>query len=141
MKAYGVSEAIMFLQERYGRDNMPTSEETLRRAIRTGELKVQEQGDPGRKGYTILETNLVEFAERRMSRIRARRSSGHSERGAYTDRTLSAAPVASSNAILEQWKKKRDQALRNLSELNKAKDMLDQEIELYNKMLEEWGQK
>ncbi len=69
MKVYSVLESITFLKDRYGRENMPSCEETLRRAIRTGDLKVQETGDPGRKGYAISEDNLIAYAEKRMRRL------------------------------------------------------------------------
>lgn len=72
---YSISEAVMFLRKTYGEESMPSSEETLRRAVRTGELKVQESGDPGRKGYSIDETDLREYAEKRLNRLRARRMS------------------------------------------------------------------
>ena len=58
MKLYTIPEALTFLAEEYGANRMPTSQETLRRAIRTGDLLVQEEGDPGRKGYTISEADL-----------------------------------------------------------------------------------
>lgn len=73
MKAYSIPEAIVYLAEKYGKDNMPTSEETLRRAIRTKQLIAQEDGVPGRKGYRIMESDLNSFAESRLSRSRARR--------------------------------------------------------------------
>lgn len=72
MRTYSIPEAIMFLAQEYGEENMPTSEETLRRAIRTRQLIVQEDGDPGRKGYTIAEEDLREFAQKRIDRAAAR---------------------------------------------------------------------
>lgn len=72
MKCYNISDAIAFLAKEYGAENMPTSEETLRRAVRTKKLLVQEEHDPGRKGYTIAEKDLRSYAEERLSRIRAR---------------------------------------------------------------------
>ncbi len=72
MKYYSISEAIIFLAQEYGEENMPTSEETLRRAIRIKKLLVQETGDPGRKGYTITEKNLRNYAEDRLKRIHSR---------------------------------------------------------------------
>lgn len=72
MNVYSIPEAIMFLAREYGEENMPTSEETLRRAIRTKKLTVQEGGDPGRKGYSILEKDLREYAENRLRRAKAR---------------------------------------------------------------------
>lgn len=73
MKLYNISEAIVFLQEHYG-SQMPTSEETLRRAIRTKSLTVQESQDPGKRGYTILESDLRDYAERRLNRIAQRKT-------------------------------------------------------------------
>lgn len=72
MKCYNISDAISFLAKEYGAENMPTSEETLRRAVRTKKLRVQEERDPGRKGYTIAEKDLRSYAEERLSRIHAR---------------------------------------------------------------------
>lgn len=72
MQYYTIPEAIVFLTKEYGADNMPTSEETLRRAIRTRQLTVQEDGDPGRKGYTISEEDLRAFAQKRLDRARTR---------------------------------------------------------------------
>lgn len=72
MKSYNIPEAIIFLAEEYGEANMPTSEETLRRAIRTKKLIAQEDGVPGRKGYSILESDLRAYAENRLRRARAR---------------------------------------------------------------------
>ncbi len=69
MKVFNIVDAMGYLKDRYGSENMPSCEETLRRAIRTGDLKVQEAGDPGRKGYTITEQDLVDYAEKRMSRL------------------------------------------------------------------------
>lgn len=73
MRAYSISEAIAFLVREYGEEHMPTSEETLRRAIRTKKLVVQEEGDPGRKGYRILEKDLREYARQRLERAQERR--------------------------------------------------------------------
>ena len=70
---YTISDAIIFLQKEYGAENMPTSEETLRRAVRSNQLRVQENGDPGRKGYTIREEDLRAYAKRRLDRIRSRK--------------------------------------------------------------------
>ena len=39
---YTITEALRFLRKEYGAQNMPTSEETLRRAVRSGQLRVQE---------------------------------------------------------------------------------------------------
>ena len=72
MKYYSITEAIIFLAQEYGAENMPTSEETLRRAIRTKKLLVQEDGEPGRKGYTIAEKDLRDYAESRIKRIQLR---------------------------------------------------------------------
>lgn len=72
MKYYSIPDAITFLAQEYGAENMPTSEETLRRAIRTKVLLVQEAGDPGRRGYTITEKELRTYAEKRLERIRTR---------------------------------------------------------------------
>ncbi len=72
MNVYSISEAIVFLAQEYGENNMPASEETLRRAIRTKKLIAQEDGDPGRKGYTISEKDLRAYAENRMNRVRNR---------------------------------------------------------------------
>ena len=69
MKLYTIPEALTFLAEEYGANRMPTSQETLRRAIRTGDLLVQEEGDPGRKGYTISEADLRTYARNRLSRM------------------------------------------------------------------------
>jgi len=69
MKLYTIPEALVFLAEEYGANRMPTSQETLRRAIRTGDLLVQEEGDPGRKGYTISEADLRTYARNRLSRM------------------------------------------------------------------------
>lgn len=74
MKCYNIPEAIVFLKQEYGAENMPTSEETLRRAIRTKLLLAQETGIPGRRGYTIAEKELRAYAEKRLGRIRARKS-------------------------------------------------------------------
>jgi len=74
MKTYNIPEAIAFLAKEYGEENMPTSEETLRRAIRTKKIAVHEEGDPGRKGYTISEKDLREYAENRLKRAQARGS-------------------------------------------------------------------
>lgn len=73
MKLYNISEAIVFLQEHYG-SQMPTSEETLRRAVRTKSLAVQESQDPGKRGYTILESDLRDYAEKRLNRIAQRKT-------------------------------------------------------------------
>lgn len=75
MKVYTIPEAISFLAEEYGADRMPTSQETLRRAIRIGDLLVQEEGDPGRKGYTISEADLRTYARNRISRMERRTAS------------------------------------------------------------------
>lgn len=72
MKCYSISDAIVFLAQEYGAENMPTSEETLRRAVRTERLRVQEEGAPGCRGYTITEKELRAYAEKRMERLRAR---------------------------------------------------------------------
>ena len=72
MKLYTIPEALAFLAEEYGANRMPTSQETLRRAIRTGDLLVQEEGDPGRKGYTISEADLRTYARNRLSRMERR---------------------------------------------------------------------
>ena len=72
MQYYTIPEAIIFLTREYGAENMPTSEETLRRAVRTRQLIAQEEGDPGRKGYTISEQDLRAFAQRRLDRVQAR---------------------------------------------------------------------
>ena len=72
MKKYSIPEAIIFLKQEYGGDKMPTSEETLRRAIRTKMLVAQEEGDPGRKGYTIAEQELRDYAKKRLDRARSR---------------------------------------------------------------------
>lgn len=69
MKFYTIPEALSFLAEEYGANRMPTSQETLRRAVRTGDLLVQEDGDPGRKGYTISEADLRTYARNRLSRM------------------------------------------------------------------------
>lgn len=71
---YTITEALRFLRKEYGAQNMPTSEETLRRAVRSGQLRVQEDSDPGRKGYTIREEDLRQYAQNRMDRIRRRMS-------------------------------------------------------------------
>ena len=73
MKTYNIPESIAFLAKEYGSEHMPTSEETLRRAVRTKELLVEEDGSPGRKGYTISEASLRAYAEERLKRINARR--------------------------------------------------------------------
>lgn len=73
MNEYSIPEAIVYLADKYGKSNMPTSEETLRRAIRTKQLIAKEDGIPGRKGYRIIESDLDAFAESRLSRLRARR--------------------------------------------------------------------
>ena len=73
-RVYSIPEAIQFLREQYGADKMPTSEETLRRAIRSKQLRVRETGDPGRKGYTIEEDELHRYAEERLNRIRRRKA-------------------------------------------------------------------
>lgn len=70
---YSIAEAICFLQTEYGSENMPSSEETLRRAVRSGQLRVQESRDPGRKGYTIRESDLRQYAQRRLDRIQRRK--------------------------------------------------------------------
>lgn len=72
MNKYSIAEAIIFLAREYGEENMPASEETLRRAIRTKKLAVQEDGDPGRKGYSILEQDLREYAQKRLERAKTR---------------------------------------------------------------------
>lgn len=72
MKFYTIPEALTFLAKEYGANRMPTSQETLRRAIRTGDLLVQEEGDPGRKGYTISEADLINYARNRISRMERR---------------------------------------------------------------------
>lgn len=74
-KVYSIPEAIYFLQQEYGEENMPSSEETLRRAIRAKQIRAVENGDPGRKGYTITEGELRIYADRRMERIQGRRKS------------------------------------------------------------------
>lgn len=83
MKIYSISEAIGFLAQEYGAENMPTSEETLRRAIRTKKLKVQEDGDPGRKGYSILEEDLRKYGENRLKRAINRKNRAPSISSSY----------------------------------------------------------
>lgn len=36
MKVFNIVDAMGYLKDRYGSENMPSCEETLRRAIRTG---------------------------------------------------------------------------------------------------------
>lgn len=72
---YSIPDAISFLAKEYGKENMPTSEETIRRAIRSKQILAQEKGDPGRKGYTITEDELRAYASRRMKRVHDRQKS------------------------------------------------------------------
>lgn len=72
MNIYTIPESITFLAKEYGSEHMPTSEETLRRAVRTKALVAEEDDAPGRKGYTISESNLRAYGENRLKRIRAK---------------------------------------------------------------------
>ena len=83
MKLYTISEALTFLAKEYGANKMPTSQETLRRAVRTGDLLVQEDGDPGRKGYTISEADLRAYARNRLSRMERRSTTPRKAAGNY----------------------------------------------------------
>lgn len=83
MKFYTIPEALTFLAKEYGANRMPSSLETLRRAVRTGDLLVQEEGDPGRKGYTISEVDLRAYAKKRLSRMERRSTSSSKTAGNY----------------------------------------------------------
>ena len=86
MKVFSISEAIVFLLNEYGEENMPTSEETLRRAIRTKKLIAQEDGVPGRKGYSITENDLRAYAEDRLKMSRKRKGSAPANTSRYVVR-------------------------------------------------------
>lgn len=98
MKVYTIPEALVFLAAEYGANKMPTSQETLRRAIRTGELCVQEEGDPGRKGYTISEVDLRSYARNRLARMERRGTpAAPRSSGTFFSDSRAAAPEIRSN--------------------------------------------
>lgn len=66
MKTYTVSEAIVFLNKLIP-NIAPKSEETLRRAIRNGQLKAQV--NLGREGSKILEEDLIAYSEMYKNRV------------------------------------------------------------------------
>lgn len=61
MKTFSVTEALIYLNEVFP-DSAPKNEETLRRAIRNGELTAER--NLGREGNRIHESDLIEFAKK-----------------------------------------------------------------------------
>lgn len=94
MKVYTIPEALAFLAKEYGANRMPTSQETLRRAVRTGDLLVQEDGDPGRKGYTISEDDLRVYARNRLARMERRSTIPPKASGNYAGGSQEVLPKA-----------------------------------------------
>ena len=150
MKVYSVPEALVFLREEYGQDNMPTSEETIRRAIRCKQLSVIEEGDPGRKGYSVTEDSLRNFAEMRLSRARARKGISQEEK-VISDQAKDAAELQKSFPELyreyisgiitsqeyymalfrekEKWEQQSAKAQENMRRLDVEKQILENEID------------
>ncbi len=156
MNRYSIPNAIIFLKERYGAENMPTSEETLRRAVRTKDLRVQEDGEPGCKGYTILEEDLIAYGDRRMERVRARmprtqgednsRKQGESPRPfaevyrKYMDQEISAGEYFLQLHLEKgKWEEQLLQKKQKLVELDLERSRVESELSLCQSAVEAYS--